>query len=87
MSARAALRRLVDSLPEEEVKAVERFLSELATLGPVERTLLLAPQDDEPDADDEDGGLTESLQSMERGEGNTTEELKQEIQQRPGAPC
>ena len=79
MAERAALHRLVDSLAEEDVAAVERFLSSLATLDPLERTLLLAPPDDEPDNDDEDGGLTESLRSMERGEGITTEELKREL--------
>lgn len=61
MSERATLHRLVDTLPEQDVAAVERFLSELTTLDPLERTLLLAPLDDEPDDDDEDGGLTESL--------------------------
>lgn len=79
MSERATLHRLVDTLPAQDVAAVERFLSELTTLDPLERTLLLAPLDDEPDDDDEDGGLTESLRSMERGEGITTEELEREL--------
>lgn len=79
MSTRANAHRLLDCLPDETMEAVERFLADLATLDPLERTLLLAPPDDEPDNDDEDGGLTESLRSMERGEGITTEELKREL--------
>lgn len=46
---------------------------------PVERALLCAPFDDEPDTDDFDGGLTESRRSMARGEGITTEALKREL--------
>ncbi len=49
------------------------------TLDPVEQALLLAPVDDEPDTDDEDGGLTEARQELARGEGISTEELKREL--------
>ena len=45
------------------------------TADPVERALLLAPIDDEPDTDDDDGGLTEARQELARGEGISTEEL------------
>jgi hypothetical protein len=79
MSARANAHRLLDCLPEENMEAVERFLADLATLDPLERTLLLAPPDDESDNDDADGGLTQSLRSMERGEGINTDELKREL--------
>ncbi len=45
------------------------------TADPVERALLLAPIDDEPDTDDDDGGLTEARRELARGEGISTEEL------------
>lgn len=80
MSQRAALHRLVDSLSEEDLTTAGRLLAGLAmTANPVERALLLAPIDDEPDTDDEDGGLTESRESMARGEGISTEELRREL--------
>jgi hypothetical protein len=47
---------------------------------PVELTLLLAPDDDEPDADDSDGGLTEARRERDRGEGISTEELRRELE-------
>ncbi len=79
MSDRATLHRLVDNLPEEEVAAVERFLASLETLDPVERTLLLAPADDEPDRDDADGGLSRAREEAARGESVSSEELKREL--------
>jgi len=61
MFNRAALHRLVDSLPEEDLPTAARLLDRLAaTADAVERALLLAPADDEPDTDDKDGGLTEA---------------------------
>jgi hypothetical protein len=77
--SRATLHDLVDSLPEEDLAAAERLLAELMTTDPVERALLLAPADDEADADDEDGGLTEARQELARGEGVSTEELRREL--------
>lgn len=47
---------------------------------PVERALLLAPPDDEPDTDDEDGGLSEARQELVRGEGISTDDLKRELE-------
>jgi hypothetical protein len=79
MNRRAILHRLVDSLPEEDLPTAGQVLGSLATADPVERALLLAPVADEPDTDDEDGGLTEARQQLARGEGITTEELEQEL--------
>lgn len=52
----------------------------MTSADPVERTLLLAPVDDEPDTDDDDGGLTEARDGMRRGDGISTEELRQELE-------
>jgi hypothetical protein len=49
------------------------------TADPVERSLLLAAPDDEPDTDDEDGGLTEARLELARDEGISTEELEREL--------
>jgi hypothetical protein len=47
--------------------------------GAVDRGLLSAPADDEPDREDADGGLTEARQELARGEGISTEELRREL--------
>jgi len=80
MCSRATLHRLVDSLPEEDLPTAGRLLVGLtATADAVDRGLLLAPVDDEPDTDDEDGGLTEARRELARGEGISTEELRREL--------
>ncbi len=80
MCSRATLHRLVDSLPEEDLTTAGRLLAGLtATADPLERALLLAPHDDEPDTDDDDGGLTEARRELARGEGISTEELQREL--------
>lgn len=80
MCDRATLHRLVNALPEEDLVTAGRLLAGLTvTSDLVERALLLAPADDEPDTDDDDGGLTEARQEMARGEGITTEELEREL--------
>jgi hypothetical protein len=67
MCHRATLHRLVDSLPEEDLAIAGRLLVGLTvTADAVERALLLAPPDDEPDMDDEDGGLTEARRELAR---------------------
>jgi len=78
MFRRATLHRLVDSLPEEDLTTAGRLLVGLsATANAVDRALLLAPPDDEPDMDD--GGLTEARRELARGEGISTEELRREL--------
>ena len=80
MCRREALHRLVDSLPEEDLTTAGRLLVGLTvTADAVERALLLAPPDDEPDMDNDDGGLTEARRELARGEGITTEELEREL--------
>lgn len=80
MCHRETLHRLVDALPEEDLTTAGRLLVGLtATADAVERALLLAPADDEPDTDDDDGGLTEARRDLARGEGISTEELEREL--------
>jgi len=78
--SRATIHRLVDTLAEEDLPTAERVLVGLtATADPVERALRLAPADDEPDADDYDGGLTEARRERDNGEGISTEEMRREL--------
>ena len=80
MAARDALHRLVDALPERELATVARILEALAlTVDPVERSLAMAPLDDEPDDDDFDGGLTEARQEILEGKIVSHEEVKREF--------
>lgn len=80
MCQRSTLHRLVDSLLEEDLTTAGRLLAGPAVTGnPVERALLLAPTDDEPDTDDADGGLTEARRELAWGEGISSEELEREL--------
>lgn len=80
MPDRPTLHRLVDSLSEEDLATAGRLLAALAaTADPVSRSLLFAPADDEPDAEDFDGGLTEARKELARGEGISAEELRREL--------
>lgn len=80
MVARDALHRLVDALPERELPIVARILEALAlTVDPVERSLAMAPLDDEPDDDDFDGGLTEARQQVLEGKTVSHEDVKREF--------
>jgi hypothetical protein len=80
MCQRATLHRLVDSLPEEDLTTAGRLLIGLTvTADAVDRALLLARVDDEPDTDDQDGGLSEARRELARGEGISTEELRRKL--------
>ncbi|MBI4540068.1 MAG: hypothetical protein HY704_11240 [Gemmatimonadetes bacterium] len=46
---------------------------------PVLRALFAAPEDDEPDDDDIDGGLSEAREEARRGESIPHEEVKRRL--------
>lgn len=80
MTARQALHRLIDELPEQDVEIASRILGGLkVTEDPVLRALLTAPPDDEPDDDDFDGGLTEARRQVRDGELLDHEEVKRDL--------
>jgi len=80
MAAREALHRLVDDLPEEDVKTAERLLAALViTRDPVLQRLLTAPPDDEPDRDDDDHGLTQARREMQKGDLVSLDEVRREL--------
>jgi len=72
--------RLVNDLPEEDVKTAERMLAALVlTRDPLLQKLLTAPLDDEPDRDDADGGLTEARRETQYGNFLSLEEVRREL--------
>ena len=80
MTARKTLYRLVDALPESDLPTAVRVLEALSlTVDPVERSLRMAPVDDEPDDDDFDGGLTEARQQVLDGDLVSQEEIEREF--------
>jgi hypothetical protein len=61
MTDREKLHQLADSLSETELPLAVRILQALDEgESPLEAALADAPPDDEPDHDDDDGGLTEA---------------------------
>ena len=80
MITREELRHLVDELPESELDTARRFLRYLRdTVDPLVRTLLEAPEDDEPTTPEEDESAREAWQEYLRGEAISAEEAKREL--------
>jgi hypothetical protein len=80
MTTREELHRLIDELPECEMHAARRFLEYLRNMGdPVLRSLMEAPEDDEPTTPEEDQGAKEAWQEYLRGEAISAEEAKREL--------
>ena len=68
MHSRNDLYRLVDSLPESEVQAARRFLEYLRdSRDPVLTALLSAPDDDEPETDEERASVSKARQDIQAG--------------------
>ena len=81
MAARDALHRLVDDLPEEDVRTAQRLLAALVlTRDPVLQKLLTAPPDDEPDRDNDDGGLTQARREVQEGDLVSLDEVRRELE-------
>lgn len=81
MAARDALHRLVDDLPEEDVRTAQRLLAALVlTRDPILQKLLTASPDDEPDRDDDDGGLTQARREIREGDLVTLDEIRRELE-------
>ncbi len=79
--ARERLHRLVDALPDEEVRTAERYLQYLADIGsdPLLRTIAEAPYDEEPESEEERTAVQEAREAYARGDVVTTEELRREL--------
>lgn len=78
--ARERLYRLVDQIPDGEVHAAERYLEYLAEQSdPVMRSLMSAPEDDEPVTPEEEEAVQEALEDVAAGRTHSLEEVKQEL--------
>lgn len=70
MTARQALHRIVDELPDEDLATARRVLEALwvTTFATLDDLLTAAPLDDEVADDDFDGGLSQARHEVARGE-------------------
>lgn len=78
---REALRRLVDELPENELKAARRYLEFIRDVGqdPVGWALENAPLDDEPVTSDERERAARADEDFRVGRTTSMDELKREL--------
>ena len=80
MTVKEDLHRLVDELPKKELPVAKRYLEYLRNMGdPFLRTLMEAPEDDEPTTPEEDKGAEEAWHEYLRGEGISMEEAKRDL--------
>lgn len=80
MTTRDDLYRLVDELPESEIQAARRYLEYLRNLGdPVLMALLEAPDDDEPEIEEERVAVAEAQEDLDAGYMVTSDAVRNEI--------
>lgn len=80
MTIKDELHRLVDELQTRELHGAKRYLEYLRNMGdPVLRTLMEAPEDDEPTTPEEDKGAEEAWQEYLRGEARPWEDVREEL--------
>ncbi len=80
MTIKEELRRLVDELPESELFVAKRFLEYLRNMGdPVFRAMLEAPEDDEPETEEERAAVAEAQEDFKAGRVVSHQELKREF--------
>ncbi|MFN8633464.1 MAG: hypothetical protein U0893_06380 [Chloroflexota bacterium] len=63
VNAKADLHRLIDNLDEEQAARLLRIVS-----NPLERSLMLAPLDDEPLTDEDKAAIAEGEAAYQRGD-------------------
>lgn len=80
MTTREALYRLIDELPDRELDTAERMLGRLRHRDDrrLPRALLQAPEDDEPETDEERVAVSEAYEDLARGDVISHEELRRE---------
>ena len=76
---REEMHKLVDQLPEDELKAARRYLEYLRDVDPVRRALENAPFDDEPETEEERRAAEEADSDFKAGRTMSTDELKREL--------
>ena len=80
MTIREGLHRLVDQLPEGTLDDARRVLAEyVVQQDPVLKSMMVAPEDDEPTTLEEDSSAIEAWQAYLKGEYMTAEEAEREF--------
>ena len=80
MTTRETLHKMVDLLPESEWEAARRLLEErLAKHDPVLRAFLNAPEDDEPETEEERAAVEEAYEELKSGKEIPWEDVKREL--------
>ena len=80
MTTKENLHDLVERLPDSELETVRQVLEErLAKHDPVLRAFLTAPEDDEPETEDERSAVREAYDAIANGEVIPDEELKRDL--------
>jgi hypothetical protein len=80
MTTKETVHKLLDLLPESEWEEVQRVLEKhLAKHDPVLRAFLEAPEDDEPETEEERAAVAEAYEAIARGEVISDEELKRDL--------
>jgi hypothetical protein len=77
--SRDTLHHLVDALPDAALNDAARYLEALGTADPVLRALLLAPEDDEPETDEERAAVAEAEEDVRQGRLVSMEEIEREF--------
>ena len=80
MITKEVLHTLLESLPESEWEVVRQFLEEqIAKHDPVLRAFLSAPEDDEPESEEERAAVAEAYEAASEGKIISDEELKRDL--------
>jgi len=80
MTSKEELHRLVDELPESELHGAKRFLEYLRNMGdPMMQALMEAPEDDEPETEEERAAVAEAYEDIAAGRVVTMEEIRHEF--------
>jgi hypothetical protein len=80
MTTKETLHKLVDFLPESEWEEIRQMLEErLAKHDPVLRAFLTAPEDDEPETEEERAAVEEAYEDLKAGRVVPWKEVKREL--------
>ncbi len=84
MTTKEKLHRLVDALPEPVLDEAEQLLQGLAQRAddPLLRALAAAPEDDEPETEEERSAIAEARAAIARGEVEPWEHVRTDLLRR-----
>lgn len=84
MTTKEKLHRLVDALPEPVLDEAEHLLQELQqrAADPLLRVLAAAPDDDEPETEEERAAIAEARAAIARGEVEPWEQVRADLVRR-----